>query len=513
VESGTIDQSIYRIAILDDPAAAITAPWSRGGRRPGRGWNGALHARVGGGCGPAFRQGRNVATSALAHDALSLGFAVAFGTRNTLGTGCDDVLSAETLMMIKEHFIEQYGLPRYTVGLGGSGGAIQQHLIGQNYPGLLDALTPGISYSDIVTIIPDVLDCGLLNNYFDNLANPADWPGARRSKVDGYAVDAMGRTTCRGWSGFANNWQNPFTGFDPVVPLEARYDPVTNPAGARGTYWDGLVNVFGIDRRTGFAPSAYDNVGVQYGLRALDAGDITKAEFLDLNEKIGGLDLDGAIVPRRSRGDLEAIETAYRTGRVVSGANLTVPIIDERTYRDPFNDIHTRERTFSFLERLRRTQGHTANQVTWTRPLSSDSTAFNQLALRAHDEWQRRLAADPSADPYPIKVVRAKPAWLVDACWDAAGVKYEEPAAYDGRGTCNALYPSHANPRLMAGAPLANDVLKCRLKPVDLADYRVTFTPAEQARLKAIFPQGVCDYSRPGVKQRPLDDTWLDFSR
>ena len=40
----------------------------------------------------------------------------------------------------------------------------------------------------------------------------------------------------------------------------------------------------------------------------------------------------------------------------------------------------------------------------------------------------------------------------------------------------------------------------------------MTFTAAEQRRLKAIFPQGVCDYSEPGVKQVPLDGTWLDFS-
>ena len=126
-------------------------------------------------------------TSALSHDPLSLGFAVAFGTRNTLGTGCDDVVSAETLMMIKERFIEQYGIPKFTIGSGGSGGAIQQHLIAHNYPGLLDALTPGISYPDIASVVPDVLDCGLLRNYFTNVANPANWPAARRAKVEGYA--------------------------------------------------------------------------------------------------------------------------------------------------------------------------------------------------------------------------------------------------------------------------------------------------------------------------------------
>jgi hypothetical protein len=71
---------------------------------------------------------------------LSLGFALAFGTRNTLGTGCNDLVSAETLMMINERFIEGFGMPKFTIGSGGSGGAMQQRLIVQNYPGLLDAI-------------------------------------------------------------------------------------------------------------------------------------------------------------------------------------------------------------------------------------------------------------------------------------------------------------------------------------------------------------------------------------
>jgi hypothetical protein len=31
------------------------------------------------------------------------------------------------------------------------------------------------------------------------------------------------------------------------------------------------------------------------------------------------------------------------------------------------------------------------------------------------------------------------------------------------------------------------------------------------ASLKAIFPLGVCDYSRRGVNQKPLAGTWLSY--
>jgi hypothetical protein len=514
VESGTIDQSIYRIAIIDDPTAPISNPWSPGGRRPGPGWNGKLSYPFGGGCAAAYRSGRNVATSALSHDPLSLGFAIAFGTRNTLGNGCDDVVSAETLMMIKERFIEQYGLPRFTIGSGGSGGSIQQHLIAHNYPGLLDALTPNISYPDIASVVPDVLDCGLLHRYFTAVANPANWPATRRAKVEGYAPTADGRTNCDGWAAFANQWQNPVAGFDPVVPLEVRYDPVTNPTGVRGTFWDGQVNVFGVDNQTGFARSAYDNVGIQYGLAALNSGDITVDEFLDINDNAGGLDIDGHIVPARSQGDLKAIEIAYRTGRVVtSGQDLTLPIIDTRDYRDQRADIHTRIRTFAFLERLQKANGTTANEVNWlTATTAAPAPNLARLALLGHNDWLENILSDSAPGTYAAKVIRNKPVSLRDACWDAAGVKHEETFTLDPASVCNTLFPVYRTVRIAAGGPIGGDILKCSLKSIDVKRYAVTFTSGQEKRLKAIFPKGVCDYTKPGVKQVPLDGTWLDFS-
>jgi len=55
--------------------------------------------------------------------------------------------------------------------------------------------------------------------------------------------------------------------------------------------------------------------------------------------------------------------------------------------------------------------------------------------------------------------------------------------------------------------------VKCRLKPIDPGDYAVEFTEEERARLRAVFPEGVCDWSRPGVEQQGLAGTWLRFGR
>ncbi|MGC2523703.1 MAG: DUF6351 family protein, partial [Stellaceae bacterium] len=101
---------------------------------------------------------------------------------------------------------------------------------------------------------------------------------------------------------------------------------------------------------------------------------------------------------------------------------------------------------------------------------------------------------------------------LVDACFTEKGtVKIAQLQVYRGDTTCNQLYPAFSTPRMVAGEPLENNVLKCRLMPIDRHSYKLAFTASEAAQLKSIFPQGVCDYSEPGVEQQPTDGTWQFF--
>ena len=51
------------------------------------------------------------------------------------------------------------------------------------------------------------------------------------------------------------------------------------------------------------------NTGVQYGLAALNSGAITVQQFIDLNEKIGGIDQDANYTPARAVGFLRASPT------------------------------------------------------------------------------------------------------------------------------------------------------------------------------------------------------------
>lgn len=504
VDSGTINRSIYRIAILDDPQPAE----SNGEWKPGAGWNRKLAVSFGGGAGTQYNQGVNQATNALNHVYLSRGFAFMISTELVNQQHGNAVLQGEALMMLKEYFIERYGVPKWTVGNGGSGGAIQQLVITQIYPGLLDGLQPTLSFPDSSL---HTADCGLLQNFWRK-TDPAVWTDAKKTAVEGYT-----KGTCAAWE----------RSFVPVLTAtNARgcalndasklYHPVNNPKGARCTMQEMRANIYGRDPKTGFARKPQDNVGLEYGLAALNSGAISVDEFLDLNEKIGGNDIDGNFVAQRAAGDPIAIRALYESGLLNSGGGglANVPILHARPYTDAIGDIHDRHRDLTIRARLLKANGRFDNQVIWTGPPrqrnQTGGVDLTSLSVETMNNWLDAIAADP-APLSTDKVVRHKPAEAVDACWDEAGNRIVETASFDGKGRCNTLYPVHGEPRLAAGAPLANDVVKCRLKPINYADYKVNFTEAQKARHRAVFPEGVCDFSKPGVGQGPIKGTYQRY--
>ena len=127
------------------------------------------------------------------------------------------------------------------------------------------------------------------------------------------------------------------------------------------------------------------------------------------------------------------------------------------------------------------------------------------------DAWLDAIANDRSSDSAAVKVARNKPVDVADACFSDQGERIVEPASYTGGGRCNQMYPPHATPRIAAGGPLTDDILKCELKAIDRKAYTQPFTQDQMARLKAAFPKGVCDYSRPGVEQRRVSETWRRY--
>jgi Tannase-like family of unknown function (DUF6351) len=498
LETGTINRAVYQIAYLHDPASP-----ARPAFRPPPNWNGRLVYTFGGSCMAGYIQGAS--SGGVLNDLhLSRGYAVASSSLNVFGNNCNGVVSAETLMMVKERFIETVGLPRHTIGWGGSGGAMAQYTIAQNYPGLLDGIIPSATFPDAVTYFIESEDCRLVLRPYLNKTGLTE---EQKRAIGGFST----------WGTCDRSYANRPGRLDPKdcdanIPTELRYDPVTNPKGARCSIYDGMATIFTRDPKTGFARRPHDNTGVQYGLGALNAGVITKDDFLDLNDKAGGYDIDTKWQAARTAGDVAAIRIAFESGQTMMGVGglEETPIIDARSYTDPTGDFHESYHSFKARARLIKANGHANNQV-MLRGQGASFTRIQSEYLAQMDRWLDAIEADTSNLSRAEKIVRNKPADLVDACWTQDGRKIAEPAVFGKDSECNRLYPPHSAPRLEAGAPLADDIWKCQLKPIDWKDYKVTFSEAEKARLQKIFADGVCDWSKPSIGAAAYKGIWQRY--
>ncbi len=294
------------------------------------------------------------------------------------------------------------------------------------------------------------------------------------------------------------------------VGPQFRYHPATNPYGARADVYDHTVNVYGLIRNTPlpgaakFAQRPLDNVGVQYGLGAMNAGKISVEDFLDLNANMGGVDIDFNRIPTRTVHHSGATRRAYQGGRILSGGGglASTAIITRSGGNDllPQGDVHLRYHSFSIRQRLINANGHANNHVI------VGNLAPAELLLDQMGQWLTAVVADSAKRSRAEKVVANKPADAVDACWTVATAtvpsqKIVETQMLGGTGQCTTLFPRGVPPEYVAGAPIALDIIKCKRKPIDMGDYTVPFTAAQRARLGTIFPDGVCDWTRRGVKQ------------
>jgi hypothetical protein len=530
-ETGTLNRAVYTVTALDP------APDPTGVTVDASAWNGRLVYRFGGGCGASFTQGFTLVDPPPL-ELLSRGYVTATATFNTFQVLCNDVISAETVSIVKEHVAETYGEPVHTIGEGASGGAMQQLLIAQNYPGLLDAVAPMLPFPDPPSISGGAYDCGLLARYYASPAGAALTPG-QRAAINGHAVAGA----CDLWNSAFGPNADPVRGcfLDPAafgargvvpfagIPPDQVYDPAANPDGWRCTVWETNVAVMGRDPATGFARSAYDNEGVQYGLDALNAGVITPDQFVDLNASIGGFDGDGQPVPERAVATIEVVRRTYRSGRVVGshGGLPGTPVILVNFYTDLTGDIHDRVRAFSILDRLADGGDDWPDTASlWTLSLptgdgSSDDTSgpFGGVAVQttlALDQWLTAAADHREAEggSWPAAVGATRPGAAESRCQrpEPGAAVVVGPAANDDPA-CVAAHPVHEEPRMAAGGPRSGDVLKCALQPLgDAADrYEVDLTDVQLDRLAEVFATGVCDYTRPSQGYAEPDHPWYDL--
>ena len=545
-ERGTINRFIYSIAVLSPDDHDVDAPDLSA-------WNERLIYYFQGGVGIGHYQGNPSGTRMLYDHGLGLGYAVAYSTGTKTGEHYNLELGGETAIMVKDRFVTAYGDPDYTVGVGGSGGGIQQYVYAQNHEGLIDAGVPQYSYPDMITQSIHVGDCELLERWFDLnvLAGDTKWKSwDLRSAIEGLnATDAVpnaaaplqpyldpGATECQNaWRGLSPLVFNPLYGTAPGI----------SPADQVGTQWTHFgdaINIYGT-AADGYAARTWDNVGVQYGLQALLDGEITADEFIRLNAMAGGwknepdmvqegcpfagpctadtVDVwsvrnqtfdpaDPFAIAPRTEADPGAIEAAYESGLVNRG-DIDVPMIDWRNYLERELDMHNSHQSFAARQRLLDWDGDASNQVIWFTDVELGGPRFDQtpLAFAVIDEWMRNIEANPEGG-----VAGNKPAAAVDSCFDSNGeLIHAGPDAWDGildgdaPGPCTQQFPTYTTSRIVAGGPITGDVFKCAVQPLDDAlagsTYGdVVFDAGQVARLAAIFPTGVCDYSQ-GDARRP----------
>ena len=189
------------------------------------------------------------------------------------------------------------------------------------------------------------------------------------------------------------------------------WNPVTNPTGERCGIADFMRAIFGVtvtpDAPNGKGRLAVDNVGVQYGLLALQRGEITPEQFVDLNaqgrrhrhrRQLRPAAHDAPTRTRCGSPTRPAASTAARARRT-SPRSTTAPA-PRWTTRASIPAFHS----FTYRARLDKANGHHDNQVIWL-------SRTGGMVPNQFDAMRQWLDSG------------VKPATLRDACFMAGGVE------------------------------------------------------------------------------------------
>lgn len=540
-EDGFQARDRYSILALWQPGK----PWTRFDQQPQ--FNHKLLITHGGNCGASYTPGDPPLTDYSGTipevpglqqtylEALGQGFGVLSTALDNTGHNCNVATEAESLLMGKERFVEQYGALRYTIGTGCSGGSIAQNTIANAYPGIYQGLLTTCTYPDVISPGAQFADYHLMRAYFEDPTRWAPgvvWSPTQVASVEGHlsAINAIASDELLFKD--ALNPENACPGTADTVAGDprTRYDTDTNPRGVRCSVLDIMGNLLGRRPKSvwtpaetaaghGFAGLPFANVGIQYGLEPLRRGEITAAQFVDLNATLGGLDVNLDPIAGRTLGDIGAIGKAYRTGLVNEAQHLDQVAIINFGGPDP-GLAHDYAHAFWVEDRMARAQGgRTDNRVMWfgVTPLIGD-LSWAVESLNKMDKWLHAVEQDTSKRGLAAKIARDRPDDVTDRCANVPGL-LEVPSGGDGEDDevdC-VLPPSlqlHlSTPREQAGDSVRNDRVACRLRPLRRADYDfllVPLTDDQWATLQTVFPHGVCDYTKPG-RGAQRNQTWLTY--
>ncbi|KAJ5628754.1 hypothetical protein N7490_010982 [Penicillium lividum] len=518
-EKGTANRGVWELTTLFDPEK----PWTA--IRPQKAWNRKLYIVAFGGWNQNYSQ--SILQTGLTPEmkytvfqdmALRRGFMVARSTQMQSNTNSDSVRAAESILMLKQHVMVNYGEIMYTFASGPSGASIMQQMIANQYPGLFQGIMPLSSVHSSWYIPGSCIESKLLENYWSR-ASPNLWSDSEQR----LAVDGRKDHSIRDF------WNTVFGsektgGVDPTqgTGLEPgqTYNPRSNPAGARGSLQDYQVNYLGrrsrsewtpmeVEINRGFANLPWDNEGIQYGLNALLNHQISVEQFLDLNQKFGGIDIDGNYTTSRTVASPEVIERLHRCGLINDFSHLAeVAILDLRCpeREDPIRS-HTQFHTWVSRAGLIKAQGHAENQAIWTCPGFNTVQGPPEAAFVLMDSWLSSVYKNTTDLSLAEKIRENRPSDLKDGLWTPDGTHTSDME------DMNRTYPFYGDPRTVAACNnlVAMLVAKPQLKPVDEADYiGVKLSGMQLQQLKRIFPNGVANWEKPGVGQTQ-SVPWLSY--
>jgi len=352
-----------------------------------------------------------------------------------------------------------------------------------------------------------------------------------------YTGGLPGLTECiNGWRGLSPLALNPNYG---SAANQQLFEPQSAIAAIEWSHFADIINIVGRDT-DGYARNYWDNVGVQYGLESVARGAITPAEFLKLNAVIGGWKNEPNMMQEgspfyppgvidftnwdpwsyrnqvfsttpapapRQQGNLDAMRAVYESGLVFRGG-IDIPLIDWRNYLEDELDMHNSHQSFASRKRMLNLDGDASNQVVWFTDVVNPAARFDQTpeALEVIDEWMANIHANPSGG-----VAGNKPARATDRCFDDQGNEIAAGSdVWNGiidqnpAGACTQRFRIYSTSRRVAGGPFEQSIFKCQLMSVGDAIAKGLYgvwTPGavEAGMLQAIFPTGVCDYSKPDM--------------
>jgi hypothetical protein len=132
------------------------------------------------------------------------------------------------------------------------------------------------------------------------------------------------------------------------------------------------------------------------------------------------------------------------------------------------------------------------------------SPTYTTDGLLAMDRWLSKVESDHRKISLEQKVADDRPADVHDKCTNIDGVEQVSVPGVGPVCELDAVQTKYGTPATVGGESIATDTNSCQLKPLRQGDYYpITFTDEQWQQLQKTFPDGVCDWSKPGIDQQP----------